>query len=172
VVRDLLFTRFPTMAEGEMSKRGDRLVDETCLASLAVKLDIPPNLRLGSGAQHERHNPSVQADALEAVIGAYRLDAGFTAVYDYVAAIFGPLVEQAMDLPAIDPVSEFQEYVQAHLSTTPPTYHDRGETGPDHAKVFTVEVWVAGTPYGTGSGRSKKEARKQAAIDALRRLKQ
>ncbi|NMF81955.1 ribonuclease III [Nodosilinea sp. P-1105] len=172
VVRDLLFTRFPTMAEGEMSKRGDRLVDETCLASLAVQLDLPPNLRLGSGAQHERHNPSVQADALEAVIGAYRLDAGFSAVYDYVAAIFGPLVEQAMDLPAIDPVSEFQEYVQAHLSTTPPTYHDRGETGPDHAKVFTVEVWVAGTPYGTGSGRSKKEARKQAAIDALRRLKQ
>ncbi|TVP69071.1 MAG: ribonuclease III [Leptolyngbya sp. LCM1.Bin17] len=172
VVRDLLFHRYPQMAEGEMSKRGDRLVGKFFLASLSVQLGIPPMLRLGSGAQHERDNPSVQADAFEAVIGAYRLDSGLEAAYQYTASIFTSLVDLVMDFRATDPVSEFQEYVQAHISgSSLPEYKLKASVGPDHAKVFTVEVCVEGTPYGTGTGRSKKEARKQAAIDALRRLK-
>jgi ribonuclease-3 len=172
VVRDLLFSRYPKMTEGEMSKRGDRLVGKFFLASLSVQLGIPPMLRLGSGAQHERENPSVQADAFEAVVGAYRLDAGLDAAYKYVASIFKPLVDMALDFRATDPVSEFQEYVQAHIeSSTLPEYRLQEAFGPDHAKEFAVEVYVGETSYGTGQGRSKKEARKNAAIDALRKLK-
>jgi ribonuclease-3 len=171
VVRDLLFARYPAMAEGEMSKRGDCLVDESCLATLAVQLEIPPRLRLGSGAQHERDNPSVQADALEAVIGAYRLDSGVTAAYRYGESIFAPLVDRALELQATDPVRAFQEYVQAHVSPTPPIYRDRGTRGPDHARVFSIEVCVGDTSYGVGQGRSKKAARKQAALNALQYLK-
>ncbi|MGG6238203.1 ribonuclease III [Nodosilinea sp. AN01ver1] len=171
VVRDLLFAQYPAMSEGKMSQRADQLVDESRLAALAVELGIPAQMRLGAGAQHERHNPSVQADMFEAVIGAYRLDAGIAAALSYVESIFGPLVDRVVDLPAIDPVSEFQEYVHAYLGPQPPEYRDRGDTGPSHAKEFTVEVVVGETSYGIGQGRSKKEARKNAAIDALRRLK-
>ncbi|MGF1567753.1 MAG: ribonuclease III [Nodosilinea sp.] len=170
VVRDLLFTRYPTMAEGDLSKRSDYLVDEASLAALAVQLGIPPRLRLGSGAQHERHNPSVQADAFEAVIGAYRLDAGLEAVYAYVEAIFSPRVDQARELAANDPVSDFQVYALAHFGSTVPTYRLLEESGPDHAKRFKLAVCVGETLYGVGQGHSKKEARKQAAMDALRKL--
>lgn len=171
VVRDVLFARYPAMTEGEMSKRADQLVDESYLAELAVEFGIPDQMRLGAGAQHERHNPSVQADMFEAVIGAYRLDAGTAAVYDYVEAIFSPLVDRVVDLQVSDPVTEFQEYVQGQFDSVLPDYRLRDESGPDHAKEFTIEVFVANTHYGTGHGRSKKEARKNAATDALRRLK-
>lgn len=171
VVRDLLFAHYPTMAEGTMSQRADQLVDESRLATLAVQLGIPAQMHLGAGAQHERYNPSVQADMFEAVIGAYRLDAGIAAVFSYVEAMFGPLVDRVLDLPAIDPVSEFQEYVHAHLGPQSPEYRDRGDTGPSHAKEFTIEVVVGETSYGIGQGRSKKEARRNAALEALRRLK-
>lgn len=171
VVRDLLFARYPAMTEGDMSKRADQLVDESYLAELAVEFGIPAQMLLGAGAQHERHNPSVQADMLEAVIGAYRLDAGTAAVYGYVESIFTPLVDRVTDLQASDPVTEFQEYVQRHFDSALPDYRLRGESGPDHAKEFTVEVFVTNTSYGTGHGHSKKEARKNAATDALRRLK-
>lgn len=172
VVRDLLFARYPTMTEGDMSKRADQLVDESYLAELAVKFGIPARMWLGAGAQHERYNPSVQADMLEAVIGAYRLDAGTAAVYGYVESIFSPLVDRVSELQASDPVTEFQEYVQAQPDSVLPDYRLRDTSGPDHAKTFTIDVFVTGTRYGTGHGRSKKEARKNAAIDALRRLNQ
>lgn len=171
VIRDLLFARYPQMTEGKMSQRADQLVDESRLADLAVQLGIPARMYLGAGAQHERHNPSVQADMFEAVIGAYRLDAGIAAALSYVESMFGPLVDRVLDLPAIGPVSEFQEYVHAHLGPQSPEYRDRGDTGPSHAKEFTVEVVVGTASYGIGQGRSKKEARKNAAIDAMRRLK-
>ena len=143
VVRDLLFARYPTMTEGEMSKRGDRLVGKFFLASLSVQLGIPPMLRLGTGAQHERDNPSVQADAFEAVVGAYRLDAGLDSAYKYVASIFKPLVDMALDFRATDPVSEFQEYVQAHIgSSSLPEYRLQKAFGPDQEKDFFFVVCV------------------------------
>ena len=175
VVRDLLFARYPTMDEGEMSQRCDRMVDEPALAALAVQLGLPGQIRLGSGSQLERHNPSVQADVLEAVVGAYRLDAGLSATYRYVDSMFSPLVERALEIPAIDPVTTFQEYVQASARLPEPRLPDYrlvAEGGPDHAKHFTIEVYVGETCYGVGQGRSKKEARRHAAIDALRRLNQ
>ena len=168
-VRDLMFYLYPTMTEGDMSKRVDRLVDESCLANLAVQLGIPALLRLGSGSQYLRDNPGVQADAFEAIIGAYRLDSGIQAAYDYVASIFAPLVAQALDLPPTDPVSALQEVVQAS-SNQLPEYRIVDSTGPDHAKTFEIAVYIGGQHYGCGQGRSKKEARKNAAIDAIRNL--
>ncbi|TVQ12208.1 MAG: ribonuclease III [Leptolyngbya sp. DLM2.Bin27] len=171
VVRDLLLARYPQINVGEMSRRCDRLVDEPCLAKLAVEIGIPNHMRLGAGAQHERDNPSVQADMFEAVIGAYRLDAGIAAAYSYVEGIFNPLVKNVLKLQIIDPVTELQEYVQAHMGGVLPGYIEKDRLGPDHAKLFVLEVQVGGTSYGLGQGRSIKEARKNAAIEALRRLK-
>lgn len=170
VVRDLLFETYPTMDEGEMSKRCDQLVDQSQLAALAVNLGIPDLLRLGYGAQHERNNPSVQSDAFEALIGAYRLDAGIQAAYDYAKAIFSPLVDRVMTLPPTDSVSAFQEFVQATFGGLP-EYRELSATGPDNAKTFELGVYVNGQCCGVGQGRSKKEARKQAAWAALQRLR-
>lgn len=170
VVRDLLFVQYPTMDEGEMSKRCDQLVDQSQLAALAVELGLPDVLRLGYGAQHERNNPSVQSDAFEALVGAYRLDAGIEAAYDYIRAMFSPLVDRVMELPPTDPVSAFQEYVQAHFGQLP-EYQELRATGPDNAKTFEIGVYVNGQCCGLGQGRSKKEARKKAALNALSRLR-
>ena len=169
VVRDLLFEKYPAMEEGEMSKRCDQLVDQTQLAAIAVAMGLPDLLRLGKGAQHERDNPSVQSDALEALMGAYRLDAGIQAVYDYAKAIFSPLVNRVMELPPTDPVSAFQEYVQANFGQLP-EYRELNATGPDNARIYEIGVYVNGQGYGVGQGRSKKDARKQAALNALSRL--
>jgi len=171
VVRDLLLARYPRISVGEMSRRCDRLVDEPCLAKLAVEIGIPAHMRLGAGAQHERNNPSVQADMFEAVIGAYRLDAGIAAAHSYVEAVFWPLVDRVLELQVIDPVTQLQEYVQAHLGGALPDYVEKARLGPDHAKMFVLEVRIGGTSYGVGQGRSIKDARKNAASEALRRLK-
>lgn len=130
VVRDLLFAQYPTMDEGEMSKRCDRLVDQSQLATIAVELGLPEQILLGKGAQHERSNPSVQSDAFEALIGAYRLDAGVQAAYDYVKDLFAPLLDRVMDLPPTDPVSAIQEYVQANFAGQLPDYQELSATGP------------------------------------------
>ncbi|MEY3300004.1 MAG: hypothetical protein RLZZ597_3264 [Cyanobacteriota bacterium] len=170
VVRDLLFAKYPTIDEGEMSKRCDQLVDQSQLAALAVALGLPALLRLGHGAQHERNNPSVQSDAFEALMGAYRLDAGIQAVYDYAEAMFSPLVNRVMKLPPTDPVSTLQEFAQANAWPLP-EYRELSATGPDNAKTFEIGVYVNGQCCGVGEGRSKKEARKQAAWAALQQVR-
>lgn len=171
VVRDLLFAQYPTMDEGEMSKRCDRLVDQSQLATIAVELGLPEQILLGKGAQHERSNPSVQSDAFEALIGAYRLDAGVQAAYDYVKDLFAPLLDRVMDLPPTDPVSAIQEYVQANFAGQLPDYQELSATGPDHAKTFKIAIYINHECCGEGQGKSKKEAKKQAALEALHRLR-
>ncbi len=170
VVRFLLFTQYPKMDEGEMSKRSDLIVDQSQLADLSVKLGLPNHLQLGSGSQQERDNPSVQADAFEALIGAYFLDSGINAAYDYAKSLFSPLIAQSINLTPTDPVSAFQEYVQANFAGQLPDYRELSAIGPDHAKTFEIAVYINYERYGTGKGNSKKEARKQAALDALNRL--
>lgn len=170
VVRTLLFTQYPHMDEGEMSKRSDLIVDQSQLAALAVDLGLPNHLRLGSGSQQERDNPSVQSDAFEALIGAYFLDSGINAAYDYVQVLFSPLIFKTLHLTPTDPVSAFQEYVQANFGGQLPDYRELSAVGPDHAKTFEIAVYVNDQCRAVGQGRSKREARKQAALNALRQL--
>ncbi|MFZ4639277.1 MAG: ribonuclease III [Nodosilinea sp.] len=170
VVRDLLYARHPNATEGELSQRSDRLVDQASLANLAVQLALPNRIRLGAGAQRERHNPSVQADVFEALIGAYRLDRGVEATYGYLVSLFSPLIEQSADVASLDPVSQLQEYVQSQPGLSMPVYQVLEETGPDHAPCFTVAVLIGGQVYGTGSGNSKRIARKRAAAATLKQI--
>jgi ribonuclease-3 len=170
VVRDLLYARYPNASEGELSQRSDRLVDQASLANLAVQLGLPDRIRLGVGAQRERHNPSLQADVFEAMVGAYRLDGGLEATYTYLVSLFTPLLAIAANGASLDPVSQLQEYVQSQPGLSLPTYQVLEETGPDHAPCFTVAVLIGGQVYGTGYGSSKRVARKRAAAATLRQL--
>jgi ribonuclease III len=173
LVGAMLYEQFPDMQEGELTRRRSTLVDEPSLAGLAAKLGIGSKLRIGRGAERDRGraSPSILCDAFESLIGAYFLDSGIDAVQQYVRQIFLPLIEDSGDRNLqIDAKSQLQQWVQANCNGTLPEYRPIGTSGPDHAKKFTVEVWIEGKCYGVGEGCSKKDATKQAATMALTSL--
>ena len=145
VVADYLYRNHPDMPEGELTRTRAALVCEESLVEVARKLELGSYLQLGKGedAGGGRQRPSIQADAVEAVIAAVYLDGGSR---DYKTAL--------------------QELVQRESGQVL-SYRLIGESGPDHAKVFQVEVSLNGEPVGAGEGRSKKEAEQNAAKAAI-----
>ncbi len=173
LVGAMLYEYFPNMQEGDLTRRRSTLVDEPNLAYLARELAIGNELRIGKGAELDggRESSSILSDAFEALIGAYFLDSGIDAVDRYVRQIFLPLIEDSRDLNLqIDAKSQLQQWVQANYNGTLPEYRTTSTSGPDHARTFTIEVWIEGKCYGVADGRSKKNAEKQAANAALKYL--
>ncbi len=169
-----LFQRFPDNPEGELTRLRAALVDETQLAKFAIALNLGSQLRLGKGAERDggRQNANLLSSAFEAVIGAYFLDAGsdITPVQAYVVPLFDSVVEElVISAPKINFKSRFQEWALRELREVP-KYAIVHQNGPDHAREFTAEVIVHGRVYGTGTGRRKQDAEKQAAENALSRL--
>jgi ribonuclease-3 len=129
-------------------------------------------MRLGKGESYGggRERSTLLCDTFEAVIGALFLDSGIDAVIDFIS----PLLEVSSDDILLnhkteDPKSSFQEWAQAQGYSTP-QYVTKKATGPDHSKIFDVDVIVNGKIYGSGSGPSKQAATKSAAVDALKKL--
>ncbi|WP_019498574.1 ribonuclease III [Pseudanabaena sp. PCC 6802] len=173
LVGAMLYEYFPDLPEGELTRRRSALVDELNLTHLARELELGSKLRIGKGTERDggRDAPSLLSDAFEAIIGAYFLDSGIDAVKLYVEQVFTPLIRNAPQYRSpIDAKSQLQEWVQSNFNGSLPEYRTVSASGQDHAKVFTVEVWIGDKCYGTGTGRSKKNAEKQAATDALSRL--
>jgi ribonuclease III len=169
-----LYDRFPEMEEGEMTRMRSALVHTEQLAEFARQVQLGNAIRLGRGELQAggRERPAILCDAFEALIGAMYIDAGIEAVQAYVH----PLLEKASDDILInhrneDPKSTFQEWAQAQ-GYAAPVYIMRSTSGPDHSKVFVMDVIVNSTVYGSGEGPSKQAAAKAAAQDALRRLGQ
>jgi ribonuclease-3 len=121
----------------------------------------------GTDLSGGRRSPSILSDAFEAIIGAYYLDSGFEAVKAYIETLFAPILETTK---VVNSKSMFQQWVLGNISSNPPEYRIIAESGPAHDKHFTAEVLVDGKSYGTGSGRKKQEAEKQAAEAALRQV--
>jgi ribonuclease-3 len=171
VVTDMIYKTFPTYLEGDLAKLRASLVSAPALADVASDLDLGRAIRLGRGEELTggRSKPSIVADALEAVLGAVYLDRGLTAVRQVIRTLFGSRIDAAVgkEVPR-DPKTQLQEYV-TRLNGTLPYYRVTG-AGPDHAKLFRAEVFVGDDHYGTGSGRSKKEAEQAAAAEAMSRL--
>lgn len=168
-----LYKQYPDLTEGDLTRWRSHLVDQRQLASLAQKLGLNQQLRVGRGVEGQdgRNRPSVLCAAFEAVIGAYFLEAGLEAVRSYVEELFTPLIETlARHGLDIDPKSKFQQWALANLGPQNPTYQILAESGPDHNKRFEAGVYVAQQLYGQGTGSSKSEATKQAAIAALAQL--
>jgi len=163
------------MDEGELSKARSRVVREATLASWAFATKLPKLLKLGRGLEGQggRHNPSVLADAMEAVFGAVFLDGGYDASRNVVCN----LTTLDADMCLLekydndkDPKSLLQELLQAR-GDKPPTYRLLQRTGPDHAAIFEVEVTIAdGSVLSTGKGNSIKMAEFRAAATALSML--
>ncbi|MEK7785439.1 MAG: putative dsRNA-binding protein, partial [Chloroflexota bacterium] len=117
-----------------------------------------------------REREALLCDVFEAILGGLYLDSGLEAVKEFVERLFLPVAtEIAREQTDVDAKSFFQEWAQSELNFTP-QYVTVSAEGPDHEKMFTVEVRVNGEFYGTGAGRSKQVAARAAAMDALKRV--
>jgi ribonuclease III len=172
VVGAWLYNRCPEMPEGDLTRLRSALVYTEQLAEFARQISLQKAMRLGRGeaAAGGRDRPALLCDTFEALIGAIYLDADIDAVRTFII----PLLDEAADEALInhrteDPKSLFQEWAQAQGYSTP-QYVTRSATGPDHSKLFEVDVVTDGKIFGSGDGHSKQIAAKSAAQDALRRL--
>jgi ribonuclease-3 len=174
LVSHRLMDRFPAAREGQLSKMRAAVVDEVGLAAMARALGLGELLRLGRGEELTggREKASLLADAMEAVLAAVYLDGGVEAAQSVVDRFLEEAFRQATEGTLDrDYKTQLQESCQARFRTAP-RYRVVAETGPDHSKLFEVEVHVRGEPLGRGSGRSKKDAEQIAARAALEALAQ
>ena len=165
----ILFTRFPEMREGKLTRIRAALVNEAGLAEMARKVNLGEYLLLGHGenASNGREKPSILACAYEALVGALFLDRGYDEALKFVRRWFEPLIDRHQEsLLSVDAKSALQELLQEKYNQGP-LYVLVGEEGPAHARIFTVSVEFEGKSLGTGKATSKKEAEQKAAAAAL-----
>ena len=172
-ISDALYRRHPDDDEGVLSARRASIVSTAGLARLASRLELGEYLLLGEGESQRggRRRPALLASAFEALVGAIYLDLGFGAASGFVTALATPELTSDRPLGALkSPKSRLQEYTQ-RLSGERPQYRVLDALGPDHDKVFRVEVVVGGLVIGVGHGHSRRVAETEAAargIEALR----
>lgn len=156
-------------AEGDLTKMRAALVCEANLAQVAETLGISNFLLLGKGEEQSggRRRPSLQADAVEATIGAIYIDGGIEEARRFIERFILSRLEDG-EIASRDYKTELQELIQRNPESVL-SYRLVGESGPDHDKVFDVEAVVDGKAVGRGRGHSKKEAEQSAACDALKR---
>jgi ribonuclease-3 len=176
VIAEALFRECPQYDEGQKSKVKASLVSAVTLARVGERLDLGPHLLLGRGEEKTggRRKTALLADACEALIAAIYLDAGIDAARDFVLREIWSM-QSELSRPGLltaltgDYKSALQEALQAKDRGLP-EYRIVAEAGPDHRKVFEVEVSISGTVVARADGRSKKEAEQQAARLALERM--
>ena len=170
IVGAWVFKRFPEMSEGDLTKMRSALVKNDQLAVFARRLNLGAALRLGRGefSSGGQQRDGLLGSVFEALIGALYLDSGLGAVETFV----NPLLEEARQTvlnELHDPKSQLQEWAQSqHMGT--PRYTVVQANGPDHAKVFEVEVETGGKVHGRGRGSSKHAAEQAAAQAAMQKL--
>lgn len=169
-----LYHRFPAVDEGPLTKARAGLVNRRALAVHGRTLGLGQHLILSRGEELNggRHRPSTLADAFEALVGAVFLDGGFDAAAGFVLGCFQTELTTVDTASGIDnPKGELQEMLQT-TSAHPPDYRVVSATGPDHDRVFECNVHHAGRELARGVGKSKKIAEAEAALAALRALRE
>ena len=170
VTADFLYERFPRQPEGDLTRIRADLVCERNLARCAAKVDLGKFLLLGHGEDHSggRQRDSIVSDAMESILAAAYLDGGFDAAKGIIHRLI--LSELPTGRPGnFDYKTMLQELVQREKDQIL-TYELIGQSGPDHDKIFTVEVLLNGESVGRGDGRSKKKAEQAAAHEAVKNL--
>ena len=170
VVADHLYRTRPDLPEGDLTRIRAALVCENSLVDVAKELDLGSYLKLGKGEESGggRHRPSIQADAVEAMLAAVYLDGGIGQARKLIhTLILGH--EREKTAAGRDYKTALQELIQRESGQVL-TYRLIGESGPDHAKIFSMEVLLNGEAIGSGQGHSKKEAEQAAARAAVEKL--
>ena len=173
-ITHFLLQHFPEEKEGYLAKIKSTVVSEPVLARISERLGIGNMVLLGRGEQLSGGDkrPSILADTIEAVIGAFYLDSGFRKAQKFILANW----ESEVEMVATGKIryayrSELQEIIQKHLKVSP-EYDLIRETGPDNDKTFTMQVSVSGLILADGTERTKKAACQSAAQKALAILQQ
>jgi ribonuclease-3 len=172
VVTEALFRLHPDLSEGQLAKLRAAVVNMRALAEVGRSLELGEFVRLGRGeeATGGRDKSSILADTVEALIGAAYLQSGFEVATALVHRLVDDLIDESATLGAgLDWKTSLQELTSEFAMGVPE--YDVTEEGPDHAKVFTASAVVGGTVYGTGKGRTKKEAEAGAAEAAWQALR-
>jgi ribonuclease-3 len=171
IVARFSYERYPDFPEGMLAKVRSAVVNARVLATVAEGLGVGDVLLLGRGeeASGGRAKASILADAFEAVLGAVYLDAGWEAAEQLVLRELGePIARAGAEPDDFDHKSRLQEKAVRGGEGTP-RYAVVG-SGPDHDRAYVAEVYVGGTLWGTGEGRSKKDAEQEAARNAWEEL--
>ncbi|HNY94351.1 MAG TPA: ribonuclease III [Flexilinea sp.] len=172
IVGAWLYNELPEMPEGELTKYRAALVHTEQLAEFAKQIGLGQALRLGKGELQAggKTKPALLCDAFEALIGALYLDQGIDAVQNFILPMISESFEDIVsNHKGEDPKSRLQEIIQAE-NLPIPQYVVVNELGPDHSKIYEIEVMVGDKTLGKGSGSSKQSATKKAAQDALTKL--
>lgn len=171
IVGDHLYRQFPHLREGKLTSLRSALVKTESLAELARRLDLGNHIYLGRGEEENggRAKPSLLAAALEALLGAIYLDQGLDQVRTFLLSLLAPQLGEILAKGSKDYKSRLQERAQASFGQIP-VYRAIAQSGPDHAKEFTVEVILGDRVLGRGRGRSKQAAEQDAARQALQTL--
>lgn len=174
VTAEFLFREHPDAPEGELTRIRARLVCEGSLYEVAQRIDLGRYLCLGRGEDTGggRERPSILADATEAVIAAMYLDGGIGPASAFIHRM---LLDGTAEQRIVEERSDYKTLLQETVQRKPNRrlrYQLAGESGPDHAKTFTIDVLLGDRVIGTGAGRSKKEAEQRAARSALEQMDQ
>lgn len=170
---DQLFRLFPDFPEGQLTSLRSNLVRAKTLAAIAKKLELGHYLLVSRGEEKSggRTNETLLANLFEAVLGAIYLDQGLDVANAFLAKHLFPLIPTiSQETASFDSKSRLQELTQQQTQTSP-QYRVLAESGPDHAKTFTVGVYLHGKLLAEGVGKSKQEAEQDAARLALTNIK-
>lgn len=169
IISELLYNKYPRLAEGELTKMRAKIVCSNSLSERALELNIGNSLMMGKGEEIQggRKRKSVLANALEAIIGAVYLDSGLENTRDFVITQLSSIIINVDNgNVSKDYKTILQEMVQSEKNKEL-YYKLIKEEGPDHNKVFYVDVIINNKKVGSGKGRNKKEAEQDAAREAI-----
>ncbi len=169
---EFLYNRFPDKNEGDLSRLKSMLVSANALSSFAQEIELSRYLLLGRGEEQSggKMRFSLLADTFEAVLGALYLDSGIKQVRKFILPLLEGYLEKIEKKEHVrDYKTSFQLHVQQKFKTIP-IYKTVKESGPDHAKIFFVEVIINNKVCGKGKGKSKKNAQQNAAKKAIEEM--
>ncbi len=168
VVSEYLFKHFKHLPEGDLTKIRASLVCETALFEFSKKIDLGQHILLGKGEENSggRERPSIVSDAFEAVIAAVFLDGGLDEARKYVLGFMPEDIDRYRNRSNGDYKTILQEVIQRNREEKV-EYFLKSQTGPDHNRVFVIQVMLNSNVIGTGEGHSKKQAEQMAAKEAL-----
>jgi ribonuclease-3 len=172
IMSELIYKLHPDQSEGDLTSLRSYIVKTTSLAQAAKKLNLGKYLKLSKGEELSggRENTQLLANTFEAALGAIFLDQGLDAAKDFVNTTLLPLFESELkDGPPKDSKSRLQEILQEKHKRSP-VYKILSTSGPDHARQFTVGVFLQSDQLGQGQGMSKQVAEEAAAAKALESL--
>jgi ribonuclease-3 len=165
VTATLLYQNLGDKAEGDLAKIKSVVVSEDILAGVARELQIDSFLMLGRGEEHSggREKNAILADALEALIGALYLDSGYKAALGFINRWMDPEIQRVLDNRHHRDYKSLLQELSQQLYRSYPVYHLIKRSGPDHSRLFWIEVRVNEKTFGPGMGKNKKSAEQEAA---------